>query len=49
MALESGLSPKIVQERLGHSRIETTLSIYTHVAPEEHARSAERLDEMLTA
>lgn len=31
MLLESGVNAKIVQERLGHSNISTTLGIYSHV------------------
>lgn len=33
LLLESGVNPKIVQERLGHSNISTTLNIYSHVTP----------------
>ena len=32
MCLEKGISPKIVQEYLGHSDIQTTMNIYTHVS-----------------
>jgi len=31
--LQAGVHPKIVQERLGHSSIEVTLNIYSHVIP----------------
>lgn len=31
--LSSGVHPKIVQERLGHAKISTTLDIYSHVVP----------------
>lgn len=31
--LTQGVHPKIVQERLGHTSIEVTLDIYSHVAP----------------
>lgn len=33
-ALEKGIPPKVVQEYLGHKKIDTTLNIYTHVLPE---------------
>ena len=33
LLLKQGVHPKIVQERLGHSRIQTTLDVYSHVAP----------------
>jgi integrase len=31
--LESGENPKILQEILGHSRIDVTLNVYSHVLP----------------
>lgn len=31
--LEDGRHPKVVQERLGHTNIQTTLDIYSHVSP----------------
>ncbi len=31
--LSQGVNPKIVQERLGHSTIATTMDIYSHVTP----------------
>lgn len=33
LLLELGVHPKIVQERLGHSTITTTMNIYSHVTP----------------
>ncbi len=41
--LEQGVHPKIVQERLGHSSVSTTLDIYSHVVPglQEAARKFE--------
>lgn len=33
LALEQGVHPKVVQERLGHSTIAVTLDIYSHVSP----------------
>lgn len=33
LALESGVHPRVVQERLGHSTIAITLGIYSHVSP----------------
>lgn len=32
--IEAGVSPKVVQERLGHSKITTTLDLYVHVTGE---------------
>ena len=33
MTMEQGVRAKVIQERLGHQDIETTLSIYSHVSP----------------
>ena len=33
LALQAGVHPKVVQERLGHSTISITLDIYSHVNP----------------
>lgn len=33
LLLQAGVHPKIVQERLGHSSINVTLDIYSHVLP----------------
>ena len=33
MLLKQGVNPKIVQERLGHSSIDITMYIYSHVMP----------------
>jgi integrase len=41
LALEAGIHPRVVQERLGHSTIAITLGIYSHVAPILHDEAAE--------
>jgi integrase len=46
--LEQGESPKIVQERLGHSNISQTLGTYSHVLPAMHRAAADRLDELFS-
>lgn len=33
LALERGIHPKAVQERLGHSKVHITMDIYSHVMP----------------
>ncbi len=33
LLLKQGVHPKIVSERLGHSNISMTLSVYSHVLP----------------
>jgi integrase len=41
--LASGVHPKVVQERLGHSTIAVTMDIYSHVTPECRARPLRNL------
>ncbi|HYI58506.1 MAG TPA: tyrosine-type recombinase/integrase [Microlunatus sp.] len=40
LALEAGIHPKVVQERLGHANIAITLGTYSHVAPTMHESAA---------
>lgn len=42
--IENGVSPKSVQMRLGHEKIETTLQTYVHDTEEMAARAAEIFD-----
>jgi integrase len=42
--LTAGVHPKIVQERMGHASITTTLDIYSHVTNTMQADAAARLD-----
>ena len=44
--LKQGVHPKIVQERLGHATINTTLDIYSHVVPGLQAAAAAKFDEI---
>ena len=48
LMLRQGIHPKIVQERLGHAKVETTLNIYSHVTPGLQAAAALRFEEDLT-
>lgn len=41
LALEHGIHPRVVQERLGHSAIAITLGIYSHVSPTLDDEAAE--------
>lgn len=41
LALQSGVHPKIVQERLGHAQVAVTLDIYSHVNPAMDAAAAD--------
>lgn len=40
IALKTGVHPKVVQERLGHSKISTTLDLYSHLLPGVDAQAA---------
>jgi len=42
-----GIHPKVVQERLGHSRISHTLGTYSHVLPSIQGEAAEKMDELV--
>jgi integrase len=42
-ALQAGIHPKIVSERLGHSSIGITLEIYSHALPNMQAEAAETI------
>lgn len=45
--LAGGENPKVVQERLGHSRIQMTLDTYSHILPELQARATEKMSTFL--
>jgi len=47
LALEAGVNPKVVQERLGHSRIALTLDTYSHAVPTLGRDAADRLDALI--
>jgi integrase len=44
LLLTLGVHPKVVQERLGHSKINVTLDTYSHVAPTLQKEAAAKLD-----
>jgi len=48
LMLKQGAHPKVVQERLGHATISTTLDLYSHVAPGLQETAAARFDEAFT-
>lgn len=43
LALEAGVHPKIVQERLGHSSISITLDLYSHATDNMQAEAAAKV------
>lgn len=43
LALEAGVSPRIVQKRLGHSSVAITLGTYSHVSDATDLEAAERV------
>ena len=43
LALQAGVHPKVVQERLGHSSISVTMDIYSHVMPSMETDAADRV------
>jgi len=47
LLLQGGIHPKVVQERLGHSRIDITLDIYSHVLPGMLKPAAAAMDRLL--
>lgn len=47
LMLRQGVHPKIIQERLGHATISTTMDIYSHVLPGMQQEAAKKFDEGL--
>ncbi len=46
LLLKMNVSPKMVQEILGHSHIEMTLGIYSHVLPGIHEEAMAKMDQL---
>ena len=46
LLLNEDVHPKVVQERLGHARIQITLDIYSHVLPSMQKEAADKLDHL---
>jgi integrase len=49
LALEAGVHPKVVQERLGHATIAITLDIYSHAIPAMQEDAAAKIAALLGA
>ena len=47
LMLSSGQSPKVAQERLGHSDASVTMGVYSHVTPEARSGAAEAIEGLL--
>ncbi len=47
LLLGRGINPKIVGEMLGHSDVEVTLGIYSHVTPHMQQQAAKAMDDAL--
>lgn len=47
LLIQAGISPKVVQQRLGHSDVTITLNTYTHVMPDMAQDAADKLDNII--
>ena len=47
LMLKAGVHPKVVQQRLGHATISTTIDTYSHVVPGLQQAAANRFDDMV--
>jgi integrase len=47
LALEAGVHPKVVQERLGHATIAITLDTYSHAIPAMQEDAAAKIAALL--
>ncbi|WP_081800318.1 tyrosine-type recombinase/integrase [Metaclostridioides mangenotii] len=46
MLIQNGVTPRVVQKRLGHSNISITLNTYTHTTEESQRKVAELFDKL---
>ena len=47
LMLKSNVHPKVVSERLGHSSIQITLDLYSHLAENLQEEAAEKLETLM--
>lgn len=47
--IQAGVSPKVVQQRLGHSDVSITLNTYTHVLPDMDIDAAAKIEDIMLA
>ena len=45
--VDQGVTPLLIQERLGHEKIETTLSMYSHLYPNKQMHLADYMDQVI--
>ncbi len=43
LALQAGIHPKVISERLGHASITLTLNTYSHAIPSMQEQAAEQI------
>jgi len=49
LLLTAGVNPKVVQERLGHKKVTTTLDTYSHVTPTLQKQAADKIDNIMSS
>lgn len=49
LALQAGIHPKVVSERLGHATTGITLDIYSHVQPELDTQAATTVAQLFSS
>lgn len=47
LLLEAGISPKVIQERLGHEDIRTTMNIYSHMTKNLESNELNKFEDMI--
>ena len=47
MLLAQGVSPKMIADLLGHSRIGITMDLYSHILPAMRRDTADAMDQIL--
>jgi integrase len=47
LALQAGVHPKIVSERLGHSTVSLTLDVYSHAVPHMQRDAADQIAQVI--
>lgn len=45
----AGVDPKVISERLGHSSMDITLEVYSHLTPEKRREAADAVERLLFA